>query len=232
MSAGPASDELETRLREVDALRRRVLNVIPHALRTPITTFRGLAEALSNATDDEIRGSITPALQRLAAQAEHLLDDMLLAAGLTTTLPTGEPVATPVAATATAVWAEVAAGHPPLKIDGDAAVLAPPGSFRKMLVHVLDNAAKYGNAPPTMQVRVSGTTVEVSLDSPGDEVKELEMLGEPFFRTERAVMHSAGLGVGLTVARALAEHAGGGFRVEAREGGGLVTTIVLQAAKT
>src|SRR3954447_7650973 len=77
VAAADGSTELDRRLAEVDALRRRVLNVIPHALRTPITTFRGLTEALVHATDDEIRNDIGPALRRLAAQAEHLLDDML-----------------------------------------------------------------------------------------------------------------------------------------------------------
>jgi len=223
--------EIERRFREIDLLRRRVLNVIPHALRTPITTFRGLAESLPAASEDEIRTTIAPALQRLAAQAERLLDDMLLAAGITTTLPTGPPVVTPVAATARAVWAEVAPARGPLAIEGDDAdALAPEGSLFKMFVHLLDNAAKYGGGEPIVRVRRASGRVVVAVDSPGDDVPDIEMLAEPFFRGERAVMHSAGLGVGLTVVRALAEHASGTLDIAARDGGGLVTTIALDAA--
>ncbi|HVM10051.1 MAG TPA: HAMP domain-containing sensor histidine kinase [Acidimicrobiales bacterium] len=227
------SDELERRLREVDALRRRVLNVIPHALRTPITTFRGLAEALPTASEDDIRTSITPALRRLAAQAERLLDDMLLAAGLTTTLPTSERVGTMVRPVVDDVWAEVGGGAPLVfEGDDDAAVLAPAGSLSKMLVHVLDNAAKYGDGTTTVKVVQPGDgsgSTAIVVDSPGAEITEIELLGQPFFRAEAAVMRSPGLGVGIAVARALAEHARGSLTVEARDGGGLITTIELEA---
>ena len=226
--------ELDRRLAEVDALRRRVLNVIPHALRTPITTFRGLTEALVEATDTEIREEITPALRRLAAQAEHLLDDMLIAAGLTTALPTGADVATAVAPLVREVWRELpSAGDTTVDVEGDEALaaLAPPGSLYKMLVHVLDNAAKYGDEgePATVSVTRDGDRAVIVVDSPGPDPKELPMLLEPFFRGEPAVMRSAGLGVGLPVARALARQAGGDLTLSAVPTGGLRTTLELRA---
>lgn len=224
-------EELERRLQEVDLLRRRVLNVIPHALRTPITTFRGLVELMPSASEPEIRSTITPALQRLAAQAERLLDDMLLAAGLSTTLPTGARVATPVAPTAGAAWAEVASGREPLRIEGDEAVtaLAHGGSLFKVFTHLLDNAAKYGTGDPFVRIERSTARVLVAVESPGEAVPEIEMLGEPFFRGERAVMGSAGLGVCLAVAKALVEHAGGSLEIAAGADGGLITAFELEA---
>jgi K+-sensing histidine kinase KdpD len=232
--AADGSTELDRRLAEVDALRRRVLNVIPHALRTPVTTFRGLAESLVNATDQQIHDEIGPALRRLAAQAEHLLDDMLITAGYTTALPTGGDVTTPIAPAARAVWDELRTADAPLVVDGDenVAALAPPGSVHKMLVHVLDNAAKYGadDAPTTMSIRREGEHVVVVVDSPGTTPPDLTVLDEPFFRGEAAVMRSSGLGVGLTVTRALATQAGGTLQLEALDGGGLRTTLELRAA--
>ncbi|HEX7167991.1 MAG TPA: HAMP domain-containing sensor histidine kinase [Acidimicrobiales bacterium] len=246
VEASPAPDEIERRLNEVDALRRRVLNVIPHALRTPITTFRGLAEALEHANEEEIRTQIGPALRRLAAQAENLLDDMLLAAGLTTTLPTGEPQPTAVVPAVHEAWERTADPRPldvqvqvEVEVERDerderdgteATVLAPPTSLAKILLHLLDNAAKYGEGPPAVRVRGDGRRVVITVDSPGAAIGDVDILAEPFFRGEGAVMQSAGLGVGLTVARALAEHAGGSLRVEARDGGGLVATVELAAA--
>ena len=223
--------EVERRAQEVDLLRRRVLNVIPHALRTPITTFRGLTESMEQASEEEIRSTIAPALRRLAAQAEHLLDDMLLAAGITTALPTGEPTPTSVTDTVRAVWAGVAPGRPAVSIEGeDVEVRAPQGSLFKIFVHLLDNAAKYGGDEPVVRLRVEGERAVITIDSPGEPVPDVEMLGEPFFRGERAVMGSAGLGVGLAVSRALAEHAGGTLTIAPREGGGLVTSIELDVA--
>jgi signal transduction histidine kinase len=234
VAAGDDTSELDRRLAEVDALRRRVLNVIPHALRTPITTFRGLAEALVHATDDEIRNEIGPALRRLAAQAEHLLDDMLIAAGYSTALPTGPDVPTALAMTARTVWTELG-GHEagPFVVEGDedVAALAPAGSVFKILVHVLDNARKYGDETgTTLRLTREGEHVVIDVDSPGKDPGDLPMLFEPFYRGEAAVMRSSGLGVGLTVARSLATQAGGDLTLAALDGGGLRTRVRLRAA--
>ena len=232
MAGANDTSELERRLAEVDALRRRVLNVIPHALRTPITTLRGLAEALPAASDEEVREQIGPALRRLAAQAEHLLDDMLIAAGYTTALPTTSPVATAVGPTVRRVWDELGGGLD-LSVVGDEGteVTAPDGSLFKMLVHLLDNAAKYGGDEP-VRVDVSDDAgadgrVRIDIRTAGDAPKDLEMLTEPFYRGEAAVVRASGLGVGLTVAEALAAQAGGSLVVLAGEDSGVVARLEL-----
>jgi signal transduction histidine kinase len=231
MAGSEQPTELERRLAEVDQLRRRVLNVIPHALRTPITTFRGLAEALPGATEEQIRRDIAPALRRLAAQAEHLLDDMLVAAGYTTALPTGPKVPTPVASTVAAVWADVGGERSLADVHVDPAlqVKAATGALHKMFVHLLDNAAKYGQEPSVKAVATNGkVTIEVATKGP--VLADIAMFTEPFYRGEAAVTQAAGVGVGLTVARALAEQAGGSLEVRAADGGGLVAELVLETA--
>ena len=224
--------ELELRLAELDALRRRVLNVIPHALRTPITTFRGLSEALATATDAEIRDEIGPALRRLAAQAEHLLDDLLIAAGYTTALPTAAVRPTDVEPVVRTVWRELGGDEADLEITGAGAraVAAPEGSLFKVLVHVLDNAHKYGEGVVRVAIQDAGDAVAIEVATSGDTPADLSMFAEPFYRGEAAVMRSAGLGVGLTVARALAEQAGGTLTVGEGEGGGVSCRIELPAA--
>lgn len=221
------AEKLEVRLAEVDLLRRRVLNVIPHALRTPITTFRGLANALATASDDEIRTQITPALQRLAAQAEHLLDDMLIAAGVSTALPTGAPTGTPVAKTAREVWSSLAVAEP-LEVSGDedAVVRCPSGVLFKVFVHVLDNAAKYGAPPFAVGIRSGEPVVRITVTDGGTiSTADAAAAFEAFYRSEAAVMAGPGLGVGLTVARALAEQSGGTVGLVREEGR---TTVVVE----
>lgn len=236
MAAGDDTTDLDRRLAEVDALRKRVLNVIPHALRTPITTFRGLAEALPGATEREIREEIGPALRRLAAQAEHLLDDMLIAAGYTTALPTAAPEPTPVAATARQVWEDVGGGaelEVTGEVDDDVVVRAPRGALFKMLVHLLDNAVKYGDAADgAVRVDVArvpeSARVRIDVCSGGAVPPDLAMLTEPFYRGEAAVTKASGLGVGLTVAHALAVQAGGSLSVlAAPDGAGIVSRLEL-----
>lgn len=217
---------------ELDALRKRVLNVIPHALRTPITTFRGLSEALATATDAEIRDEIGPALRRLAAQAEHLLDDLLIAAGYTTALPTAAVRPTDVEPVVHTVWRELGGEEADLEITGAGgrAVVAPEGSLFKVLVHVLDNAHKYGEGRVRVAIHDAGEVVAIEVVTSGETPADLPMFAEPFYRGEAAVMRSAGLGVGLTVASALAEQAGGSLSVGESEGGGVSCRIELPAA--
>lgn len=232
--------ELDQRLAEVEALRKRVLNVIPHALRTPITTFRGLTEALVTATDEQIRDEIGPALRRLAAQAEHLLDDMLIAAGYTTALPTEAVEATPVISTLQTVWLDLGAEPDELVIDavGDPSVLMPKGSLFKLSVHLLDNARKYADPPVRAVIGGERGVVRLDLVTTGPTPADVAMFLEPFYRGEAAVMRTSGLGVGLTVARALVEQAGGSLEVlpagadEAPDpAGGLVCRLVLPSAE-
>lgn len=229
--ASAAEEELARRLDQVDALRRRVLNVIPHALRTPITTLRGLAEALPNANAADIHEFIGPALRRLAAQSERLLDDMLIAAGLTTALPTGNPEPTPVLATARAMWADLEQPAAELRTLGDEQVeaLAPPGSLGKIFRHLLDNAYKYDDRPVTVSVSTDSGRVLVEIHAPGPTPADLAMGMEPFYRSEAAVMRSPGLGVGLTVSRALAEQAGGTLEVEPGQPDGVTAKLELKA---
>lgn len=214
-------------------LRRRVLNVIPHALRTPVTTCRGLAEALVHASEAEIREEIAPALLRNAALAERLLDDMLVAAGITTALPTGSAAPAPVVATARKVWGQVA-GARPLEVEGEEVeVRVPGGTLERIVYHVLDNAAKYGADTTVVRVIPRNGSVAIAVESPNADVGEMSDIGlvtEPFYRGERAVTRAAGLGVGLPVARALAVHAGGTLEVDKGKGGGLVVTVELQRA--
>ncbi len=230
MPTGDQAEELDRRLAQVEALRKRVLNVIPHALRTPITTFRGLAEALPNASEAEIREQLTPALRRLAAQAEHLVDDLLIASGYTTALPTSAMAAHPVVATVRQVWEEVGTGLP-LDVEGDEAVTAsaPEGNLFKILVHVLDNAAKYGEAPHSVRVGAVGERVKIEVTTGGPTPADAPMFFEPFYRGEKAVMRSSGLGLGLTVAQVLAEQAGGSMNLECPADGGITTHIELAA---
>ncbi len=231
MPRGEDELELRRRLEEVDALRRRVLNVIPHALRTPITTLRGLAAAMTTATDEEIRTEIAPALTRLATQSEVLLDDMLIAAGYTTALPTAAVEATPVAPVVRAVWSDVGRGD--IDITGDDAleILAPGGTLFKVMAHLLDNAAKYGEPPYRVNLAIEGGAVVVEVVSAGHvPPAELPMLSEPFFRAEAAVMRAAGLGVGLTVARQLVEQAGGSLSIESPGDGGLTVRLTFRPA--
>jgi signal transduction histidine kinase len=205
-------------LDELDAIRRRVVNVVGHALRTPLTTMVGMANALQTADDEATRTTLVEGLARNASRVERLLDDLLLAAGVSTAMPVGDPVAVPVRATVEAEWREL--GEPSqLTVNGpDLTVRARVGAVERIMGALLDNAAKYGSGPVTVSATATESGVRIEIESTGELPldDEMETAFELFYRGEHAVMASTGLGIGLPVARELARAEGGEVSLERR----------------
>ena len=223
--AEAGADDPARALEEVDLLRRRVINVVGHEFRTPVTTMRGLADQLARTEDPYLRSDLNAAIQRNADRVERLLDDLLLAAGVTTALPVGQPEAASVVETAWSVWSQL--GSPrDLAVSGDTAahVLIAPGVLHRMLSHVLDNAVKYGGGPIDLRVAADDGRVVVEIESTGDPMSaaDLRLAFELFYRGEHAVTSSPGLGIGLPVARALARQVDGDIDLAGHERGVVV----------
>lgn len=231
MGGAPDARDAATRVEQLDALRKRVMAVVGHELRTPVTTLRGLADSLHTAAEHEIRDEIAPALARLAARVESLLDDLLVAADLSTVLPVGRPRPAAVAQAVEVAWAEIGHnGDVSMSGDLEARALVPPGSLPRMLAPVLDNAAKYGKG--AIAVRIGRTpgevTIEVESEGPPVPSIDLALAFEPFYRGEQAVTTAPGLGVGLAVCRTLVEQAGGTVELRAADDdGGAIATVRL-----
>jgi two-component system phosphate regulon sensor histidine kinase PhoR len=214
-------------MRDVDLLRRRVLNVVGHELRTPVTTLSGLSAALEQCTDDERRRELVAAIARNAQRLEGLLDDLLLAAGISTVVPVEEPRPVDLAAEVGAQWPDPA---PP--VSGGATAIARPASVRRALGALVDNAVHHGEAPFTVTASTTDDRAVLEIGSGGPEftTADLEAAAELFFRGERAVTEHAGLGVGLSVARTLLEADGGTLALRPRDGGGVIVRIELPSA--
>lgn len=230
----PTRDDVAAQAEELDAIRRRVVNVIGHELRTPVTTLHGLAAQACSATDlAAVTEEIGPAMLRGAVRLTRLLDDLLVAAGIQTAIPVGVAVDVDVPALVATVWAARTAE--PLALDtgplrtSRLLVHLQEAPLRRALEAVLDNAVAYSTAPPSVVVtRLPDGGLQVVVDSPGPALhpEEVRLATEPFFRGERAVTTSPGLGLGLPLACAMVAHLGGTLRVEATPTG-TETTIVL-----
>jgi two-component system, sensor histidine kinase RegB len=112
-----------------------------------------------------------------------------------------------------------------------AAILAEQ-TFVQALLNLLNNAA---DAAPDRTVEVAGRCdagqllVEIRDRGPGLTPEVLARAGEAFFTTKAA---GKGLGIGLFLANATIERAGGTVRLHNREGGGAVTVVTLPLAET
>lgn len=215
----------------VDLLRRRIVNVVGHELRTPTTTVRGLAEAAHASTDEEERAVLLEVLVRSSRRLELLVEELLLASSVDTVRPVGRAAPLDLPALARVVWTS-AAGPVPLEVTGQAVAYAHEASVRRALDKVLVNAATLGTAPYALDARQVDGFAEVAMSSGGPTLRpdELELAPEAFFRGEAAVTRAPGLGLGLAVARALLRGQGGDVHVAGRVGGGVTTTIRLPVA--
>jgi signal transduction histidine kinase len=213
---------------EVDAVRRRVVNVVGHALRTPVTTLCGMAEALAVAEDPTTRAAMAEGVVRNARLVERLLDQLLIASGVSTALPVGDAKTIDVLGAIHSAWDQLGSSGS-LSVDAsDTDVRARPAAVEQILSLVLDNAVKYGDGEVVVTAVSAGGKTVIEVQSRGGDPsdEEVEQAFELFYRGEHAVMRTAGMGVGLPVARTLARLEGGDVTLFRREGT-VVTKIEL-----
>jgi signal transduction histidine kinase len=217
---------------DLDMLRRRLANVVGHALRTPAATVRGQAEIVASAEDASVRAEAVEPLLRSARRLEEMIDEVLVVQGVETRLPTGRRIELDLGALLREVAEDVGATDR-LVLEGepDVTVLAPRDALGWALRGVLDNAARYGSGPVCVHVTAGTGAAGVRVSTPeggvGATEDDLRLAFEPFFRGERAVVAStARLGVGLTITRRLLDDVGGRVELD-RDGDGVVTVLEL-----
>lgn len=114
-------------------------------------------------------------------------------------------------------------------------VLADPDRSVQVLVNLLSNAVKH--APAGSQVEVSASredgliAVSIHDHGPGIPAHKVASIFQPFTQLDGSdTRRIAGTGLGLTIARALAEKQGGTIRVASREGEGATFTLTIPVA--
>ena len=200
-----------------------MLGAIGHDLKTPLAALRVRIESVE---DDSERG-------RMAATIEDIvrsLDDILTLARVGR--PTDAPEATELAALAASVAEEYEDLGAPVTLGETSRVVvsARASWLRRGLRNLIDNGVRYGTRVRVSVAREGAFAVlRVEDDGPGIPPGEIARMLEPFTRLE-ASRNSAtgGAGLGLTLARAIAEQHGGTLELTNRpDGAGLIATVRL-----
>lgn len=238
---GAERSRLEAETRDVDALREadRVKNAllasVSHDLRTPLTSITAFANELASLGD--VRAElIAQEAARLNRMVTDLLDLSRIASGSLT--PVTEVVAVDDLISATVQQVEGALGAERLdvRLASDSPFLT--GRFDltqsiRILVNLIDNAAKYSPASTKIEVWVARQDdwilIRVADRGPGIPTEEAERIFAPFYRPPGVSPDSRGAGLGLAIARGLAEAQGGSVTHAPRAGTGSVFTLRLPA---
>ena len=207
---------------ESERLRNSLLSAISHDLRTPLASLVGLAESLGMvqpalpAAQQQLALSIQQSARRMSALVNNLLDMARLQAGAVQLnrawQPLEEVVGSALAASAPAMDTHQVSVHlddtlPLLQLD---AVL-----MERVLVNLLENAAKYTPAGTAIHITATAQSDAVALtitdEGPGLPRGREELLFEKF---ERGTRESAtpGVGLGLAICRAIVQAHGGSIR--------------------
>jgi two-component system sensor histidine kinase KdpD len=228
-----------TELSAADKMRSALLSAVSHDLRAPlasaktaVTSLRGGDVGFSEADREELLATAEESLDKLIRVVENLLDMSRLQAGALGVHPNSLSA---VEAIPRALDDLGAAGrnivvHAPAEV---AEVWADPGLLERILVNVLRNAVRFSppEEPPTVTVSEHAERVEIRVIDRGPGVPEADRdrIFLPFQRLGDRDTRS-GIGLGLALARGLAEAMGGSLQPEDTPGGGLTMTLALPVA--
>ncbi len=214
-----AFNDMVSALEHTEATRQRLLSDLAHELRTPLATLEGYLEGLDDgvvAADHETWDTMSAAATRL----HRLVDDVALVSRAEEgqlelqreRIAPALLVETAAAAMADAfrratIDLNLDIAHPlsPVEVDPDRII--------QVLSNILDNARHHTgeHGQVTIRAEQEDTTVLIEVIDSGEGLAadQLEHIFERFYRTDRARTHSRGSGIGLTIARAIAQAHGG-----------------------
>jgi two-component system sensor histidine kinase KdpD len=231
-----AEAERAEALREADRLKDALLASVSHDLRTPLTTIRALAEEI-RADGDERAATIEEESLRLNRFVADLLDLSRLNGGALSLRIEINAIDDLLGALGSQV-SGISAGRD-VRISIDLAEPVLVGRFDlvqslRILVNLVENAVKYTppDAPIEVNARRVGDRVQIAVSDRGAgiPVGEQERIFTAFYRPAHSIPDAGSAGLGLAIARRLAEAQGGQLDYAPRAGGGSVFTLSVPAA--
>jgi PAS domain S-box-containing protein len=229
--------------REAERLKDEFVSLVSHELRTPLTSVLGYLELLQDGTDplsDEQREYLA-IIERNARRQLRLVGDLLLTAqveaGTFAISPAPIDLADVARAAALAAGPNAEQAGVALVLDArPAPVVGDAGRLGQAVDNLVSNALKFTERGGTVHLRVAprpdgGAHVAVADTGIGIPPDELAQLTDRFFRATTATRRAIpGVGLGLSITKAVVDAHGGELRIASAVGEGTTFTLELPPA--
>jgi signal transduction histidine kinase len=228
--------------RELARQKDDFLATVSHELRTPVASIQLLAGNLAAGITSEPEAAaayhrrLLQEASGLAATTEHLLDFSLMERGQKTWR--FEPLdTTRLSEEIQAVLEPLATGRQ-IALRVDSSPIHPPPvadveGIRRIILNLADNAIKYSMPESRVKIHIGPAqaghwSIRVSDDGPGIPPHEQSRIFDRFFRGGEVLSRiNRGTGIGLSVARHIAEGHGGILELSASSTAGSIFTCTL-----
>ncbi|RJQ69119.1 sensor histidine kinase [Pseudonocardiaceae bacterium YIM PH 21723] len=210
-----ALEGAEAQAKESERRTKQFVADAAHELRTPIAGIQAVAEAVAQAgpdTDPETRERLLLLAVRESRRAGRLVEDLLSLAKLDAGMEHPKSEVDLLALVRSEVDSQLLV-HPGLEVavTGTPVTVAADSRLSQVIGNLLDNARRYGTAGIQVEVRAGDrAVVEVTDSGPGVPPADRERIFDRLVRLESARdRDSGGAGLGLAIARGIAEAHGG-----------------------
>ncbi|WP_198320707.1 hybrid sensor histidine kinase/response regulator [Azohydromonas aeria] len=229
---------------QASAAKSRFLARVSHELRTPLNAILGFTQMMEMDTEAPLPAAQSGRLHKVHAAGRHLLAMINEILDLTSVESGGMPLALQpvplrgvVRASLDSLEPQAAAAGVRLIDEAGAAglvVTADRLRLQQVLLNLASNAVKYNLRGGWVQVSARAAAgrvlVEVADTGRGLSDDQMAHLFQPFNRLGAEKTDIEGAGLGLVIARGLAQLMEGELRAAQREGGGSVFTLELPQA--
>jgi signal transduction histidine kinase len=220
--AARAFNAMQSRIRDHIRQRAHILAAITHDLQTPMTRLRLRLEKVE---DNELRDKLVGDLSAMQSMVREGLD-------LARSMDSAEPVQRlDLDSLIDSVCVDAADAGQAVTVSGKTgdSLMARPIALRRCLTNLIDNAVKYGKfAQVVASAENAVALIRIRDGGPGMKESEMEKVFEPFYRLEDSrSRETGGTGLGLTIARNIAEQHGGTIQLRNVPGGGLEAILCL-----
>jgi signal transduction histidine kinase len=237
-------EEAFSRVTESELRMRRFLADASHELRTPLTALRGTSQVLLRQSDDG-RPEVAAAVRDMheeAVRLSRLVDDLLTLNRLDANEAL-QPEEISLPAFMDEFGDRYVGVWPGRQVDFDreafegAQAWADPEALRRMLLNVVDNAAKYSSAASPITITAEAGTeaiaIQVRDEGPGLSAEDEKHVFDRFYRgSQSRSRRTGGSGLGLAIVQALAQRSAGSVSLDTAPGRGTTVSITLPTAGT